>query len=120
MAKRGDWEYNHYRLQQIYTAFLEQKQRRPTIRELATLSGLHRRTIEDHIKSLKFKPRNSVARVLTDKVIDAIGSSAIGGNVRAQELWMKVMEDWNGKSGLEDWNDEPTEVIITIIDKGEV
>lgn len=97
--RRQDWESNHVRIRDAFLRLLKKhKGRKPTYRELSEITGLAMSVVQGHIRDIKFKPKQSAMRVLTDDVILAIHDAAKKGRSRSQELWLAVMEGWIRKT----------------------
>ena len=58
MAKRGDYEYNHWKLAEAYKAFVKQWRRTPTARELAEDCELDEKTVRTHLKKMQSRILN--------------------------------------------------------------
>lgn len=100
MSKRGDYEYNHWRIAEAYKAFVKQYRRTPTARELAEDCELDEKTVRTHLKSLRFVPKEHPARILTNDIINALASKALGGDLAAFDRWMQVMEEYVPKQEI--------------------
>ena len=87
---------------------------------MAEESGLAPRTVDRHIKELRFKPLDSPARLLTPDIINAVASSALEGNDRAQKLWFQLMEgvNFNGEADTGKEDTPSTQVHIYLPDNG--
>jgi len=94
MAKRGDYEYNHWKLAEAYKAFVKQWRRTPTARELAEDCELDEKTVRTHLKKMRFVAKEHPARILTNDIINALASKALSGDLAAFDRWMQVMEEY--------------------------
>lgn len=103
--RRGDWEFNHYQIRKAFIEYLKQNKRRPTIKELAEVTGLHRRTIETHLEKLEFTPQEHPGRIMTDDVLTAILTKALSADTPAARLWLQVAEGWSVKKEPKKSND---------------
>ncbi|RTL21738.1 MAG: hypothetical protein EKK55_15605 [Rhodocyclaceae bacterium] len=100
MAKRGDYEYNHWKLAEAYKAFVKQWRRTPTARELAEDCELDEKTVRTHLKKMRFVAKEHPARILTNDIINALASKALSGDLAAFDRWMQVMEEYVPKQEI--------------------
>lgn len=100
MAKRGDYEYNHWKLAEAYKAFVKQWRRTPTARELAEDCELDEKTVRTHLKKMRFVAKEHPARILTNDIINALASKALSGDLAAFDRWMHVMEEYVPKQEI--------------------
>jgi len=92
---RLDWETNQVMIQEAFIKLLKKKKRKPTAVELAEETGLSTRSIDRHIKQMKFDMQNDTWRALTPAVMHSIFKGATRGGVFAQKLWLQVVESWS-------------------------
>jgi hypothetical protein len=121
--RRADWEANHKLIRGVVLAFIQQLGRKPTHAEIVEKTQLHRRTVEGHMRRLRFEPQEHVLRVLTDDVILALANRARAtGEPKAVELWMQIMEGWSrpdGEKGLEGTKVAPPKQPVYFLEKHE-
>ena len=68
--------------------------------EISEHVNLSIKTLEKHVKDLKFEPTKELMRTLTPDVVMAIAESAKKGSSSSQKLWMQIMEGWTERHEL--------------------
>ena len=76
MPNRKDFEENQILIRSVYLDFLRNKKRAPTYRELTEATGLTKKTISKHLKTISFDKIITKSRALTEDVLLAILKSA--------------------------------------------
>lgn len=95
------WHVNQAIIQDAYIKLIKQLQRCPTMLEISEHVNLSIKTLEKHVKDLKFEPTKELMRTLTPDVVMAIAESAKKGSSSSQKLWMQIMEGWTEKQEIE-------------------
>lgn len=70
----------------------------PTIGEIAERCGLHRCTVTEHMRFLKFDPLETPARLLTDEVLIGMARAGMKGNSGAAKLFMQIVHGWTERT----------------------
>jgi len=96
--RRMDWEINHARIKETFITLIKEHKRTPTLTEMAKATRLGRKTIERHVKDIKFDAMLHPLRVLTEEVILSIFVSAKQGNSGSQKLWLQLFESFTDKT----------------------
>ncbi len=94
------WHVNQAIIQDAYIKLIKQLQRCPTMLEISEHVNLSIKTLEKHVKDLKFEPTKELMRTLTPDVVMAIAESAKKGSSSSQKLWMQIMEGWTERHEL--------------------
>ena len=94
------WHVNQAIIQNAYIKLIKQLQRCPTMLEISEHVNLSIKTLEKHVKDLKFEPTKELMRTLTPDVVMAIAESAKKGSSSSQKLWMQIMEGWTERHEL--------------------
>lgn len=99
-SKNRTWQVNQAIIQNTYIALIQELKRCPTTLELSEKANLSTKTIDNHVKQLKFEPQTNPLRSLTPDVLLAIAESAKKGSSASQKLWMQIMEGWTERSEI--------------------
>ena len=94
---RKDWEYNHIKITEAFFVIVKEKKRTPTYKELMKATELCEKTIERHLKELKFTKFIDKLKPMTERILLRLGNKAIGGDIQATKLYMQIIENWNEK-----------------------
>ena len=100
--RKKDWQANHVIIREAVVEGIKKNHRKPTITELAKVTGMSTSTIYTHMKGFDVESlveRNKEYRYLSEDVIGATYRSALKGDVRAQRLWFEMFEGMN-QNGL--------------------
>ncbi|MDB5243085.1 MAG: hypothetical protein JWP57_3710, partial [Spirosoma sp.] len=89
------WEGNHDELTRVIGNLIHETGRMPTVTRLSTETGLSRQTIHKHLsefyQSARYQNRLSLARMLSDRLLDKLYQSAIDGDVRAAKVFLDAV-----------------------------
>jgi hypothetical protein len=97
--ERSDKEHNMELVKETMLAYFAEHGKLPSARILEELTGLHKNTVQKHVRSMKFEPLKSPFRLLTPAVLEAIYKRVVNtGDPVAAKLWLQVMEGWKEKS----------------------
>ncbi len=104
MARRADYYINHDMIKRAYHRLKEVLKRRPTAEEIRVFifnandgKELTVKTIQTHIKKLRFDPRKSILKLRDEDVLEAMYDKAEKGDVSAARLISEV-QGWNEES----------------------
>jgi DNA-binding transcriptional ArsR family regulator len=93
-SRNYQFEQNHEAIKEAFLLAVSEKGKRPTISDLADRTGLSRKTISRHIKSITVTQSAHKARVLADEIILAQANKAMRGDTAAARLFFELAFDW--------------------------
>ncbi len=100
VKRRKHWDTNHKLIKDAYLLIVKEEGRAPTMTEVSKRVNLSYKTVDRHMKELKFDPLQHPARILTEEVLLAIAKSAQKGRSASQKLWMQLVEGWVEKQDI--------------------
>ena len=95
------FQVNQAIIQDAYIKLIKEKQRCTTMLEISEHVNLSIKTLENHVRHLKFEPTKELIRTLTPDVVMAIANSARKGSSASQKLWMQIKEGWAERQEVE-------------------
>ncbi len=93
------WCMNQALIQKAYIRLLARLRRCPTIVEVSDYLNISTRTIDSHVKAMKFDKIKTPLRALTPDVLVAVYKASKKGKSASQKLWFQVVEGW--KEGVD-------------------
>ncbi len=88
------WETNHEKITEALR-YLQRKEVKPTVSNIAKLTKLSRKTVANHINqdgtSLIRKSYSNVNRFMLDEVVERICRKACFGDLKAAQLYLELM-----------------------------
>jgi len=101
IKRRTDYENSQISISKAFEKLVEKEERIPTYEELAKATGLTKKTVYRHFKDYDFNVYKDKFRGLTEKIVMKAAQLAKKGNVKAIELYLKVIENWSEKKSLD-------------------
>lgn len=99
-VRNRTYRANHAAIHDAYIKLITKQKRKPTLEEVSQVCGLSVNTVNKHLQELEFVPAAHELRVLTDDIILAVYSGAMGGSAGMARLWFELMESWSPKLRL--------------------
>jgi len=115
---RKDWEENHSVISSAWIAYLREKKKRPTTKDLAKATGISVHTIRDHLAkldTLQLIKKTNRNKILTDHILMGLAMRASNGYAQEVKLWLQITEGWVEKRDITT-DGEPIVPIQMIVD----
>lgn len=105
VKRRRDWQRNNREIAKAILDFYKEHGKSPTNAELAKLTGISERAIQNHFDELDFADifesgRRKMA-TMAEPAFLAILNSAVKGSAKSQDLFMQIVMGWIPKRELD-------------------
>ena len=94
-TKNDIWEYNHTRINEAVSAYIQQHGAMPAKSTIANQTGLSRQTVAKHFKEYKRHPEFGAQmeqfQFLAPQVLSNVYRCAVNGNMRAARLYFDMV-----------------------------
>ena len=92
------YEENHEKIEDAYLMLIKKNGKVPTLSLISAETGLSLNTISKHLKDIRLAEMTPKQKLRMERVLNTLANKAESGDIRAIELYLKVVADWIPKT----------------------